>query len=222
LPRTNTSKSKPCEYCGTVFTYRAYRESTARFCSKRCTSIATREQREPQRLKALKGKPAHNSAGLTRQCKNCGKPFSLSPSRMADTFWCSSACYWTTKRANSKTYINPHGYRAFWLNGKHMLEHRYIMERHIGRKLNPREHVHHINGNRADNRLENLELLGIHEHSRVHASKLAERAEMRRKTQTKTCPQCDKVFTAKRRRWSRFLKQTYCSHKCAIQARKAS
>lgn len=219
MPRTNTSKSKPCEHCGTVFTYRAYRESTARFCSKSCTSIATREQREPQRLKALKGKPAHNNAGLTRQCKNCGKLFSLSPSRMADTFWCSSACYWTTKRANAKTYINPHGYRAFWLNGKHVLEHRYIMEQHIGRKLNRREHVHHINGNRADNRLENLELLGIHNHSRLHASKLAERAALRRQTEAKACLSCGKIFTADRHGWERFRTKKHCSRECANKHR---
>lgn len=37
-------------------------------------------------------------------------------------------------------------------------EHRLIMEAKIGRKLYPHETVHHINGQRADNRLENLEL----------------------------------------------------------------
>lgn len=52
------------------------------------------------------------------------------------------------------------------VNGRYAL-HRRIMEEHLGRELTPDEIVHHKNGDRLDNRLENLELTTRTEHQGV-------------------------------------------------------
>lgn len=56
-------------------------------------------------------------------------------------------------------HINSDGYVKF-SSGVHIgrPEHRVIMEASLGRELTEYETIHHINGVRNDNRIENLEL----------------------------------------------------------------
>jgi hypothetical protein len=62
----------------------------------------------------------------------------------------------------------PQGYIKVRTGRSYALEHRIIMEQHLNRKLAINEDVHHLNGIKDDNRIENLYVLKRSAHSKFH------------------------------------------------------
>ena len=72
---------------------------------------------------------------------------------------------WKGGRRRSREYIYiyaPEHPNA--VSRGYVCEHRLVMEKKLGRYLTPNEEVHHINGIKDDNRIENLELTVKHAH----------------------------------------------------------
>lgn len=151
-----------CRHCNIPFKIRLYRLNTAKACSRACLWHLTKEKREPQRLKGVTGKKAFNNGQIQILCKQCKQYFFISPSRKGIKKFCSKKCY------NIAASLPLTKYLYVYTNGKKISEHRHVMQLHLGRQLLSTEHIHHINHNKQDNRIENLEILSVSEHAKKH------------------------------------------------------
>lgn len=154
--------NKTCRTCGETKDYRSYYkavgnadgyENQCKPCKNKTQDPVVRRARvkEWRVKKVLQGHYGH--------CAACNNPLGRSEGDKRKTKYCSKCLKGELHPNYSGGYINQDGYRIITVGkGKTMLEHRHVMEQHLDRKLFGDENVHHINGIRDDNRIENLEL----------------------------------------------------------------
>lgn len=164
MSKGNTmSKTTTCMVCGEAFTHTKRSTSQApKTCSKACNSEARRRR---MRLTWAEGKIKPREGICNEREKN--------------------------PRWRGGTSIRS-GYRFIWTPEGYRREHRMVMERVLGRPLLDTEVVHHINGDRLDNRPENLKL--IESNSAHQLEHIADGTSHIERSRVEVCADCGDNF----------------------------
>lgn len=197
-----------CEWCGKEKEYK-YKSFIKRFCSHQCSNeykwtkrkraeikqitcktcgkeftvqvstLKVRERRNKVQYCSIECMGKGKKKATIRECLYCGKTFESTRNNL-----CSKECAAKRRLNKAKGKENgfwyEHGYKIIYTgDGKGRKEHHLVMEQHLGRKLKKGEVVHHKNGNKLDNRIENLEVMSWSAHSKLHRElELAEGKEL--------------------------------------------
>lgn len=153
-----------CKRCGKEYPAWSYEINRSKYCSKKCMRNR-----------------------VTKTCLYCDEEFEVKKSDdLLGAKYCSRKCKDSHRSAIYSRENCPrwHGGRSTIKSGYilrffpdhpfsnvrgYVYEHRLVMEEHLGRYLDKKEVVHHINGNNTDNSIDNLQLfINNSEHIKFH------------------------------------------------------
>jgi len=194
-----------CKGCGKDFRVSpsVIRKGGGKYCSRACTK-----------------------KGENRECPTCGSQFYVKNAEIKRGYgtYCSRECANPARGLSGENhpqwkggkYKHGDGYIMVRVGtDKYELEHRVVMANHLGRELKTHEHVHHINGVKDDNRIENLELTTASQHTKEHHAPKKDLSTW----MAVACLSCGNVFAERKKKVER-NPNCFCNRDCYIAGKK--
>ena len=156
MERRGTKAEVVCKNCQSIFLYWKH-DKNRQFCTHKCAS------RFKEKRKNI-------------LCDQCKTEFykSYADIKRSKHHFCTKECYYEFSSGEKSRLFkggsfSKAGYKVIYVNREKIFEHRHVMEKYLGRYLTKDEIVHHINGIKDDNRIENLLLANKKTHKMSYA-----------------------------------------------------